>query len=280
VTVTIVTDSTCDLPEDVVLRYGITVIPLYINFGPRSYLDGIELSRQQFYEMLPDAEVFPTTAVPGISVFTKSYEDLADRGASEVLSIHISETLSATPQVARKAAEEIEGVAVTVFDPGQVTVGTGLAVLAAAKAAEEGKAVAEIVPLLEEMAPRIHSYAALDTVEFLRRSGRLSAIQYGLSTILSIKPLIMMHDGELSSARVRTGKGCIQHMVDLVAELGPLEELALLHTNAPHKAEKLHREVSHLFPSDNPPLSVDVTPVIGAHVGPNAVGMVAVAAGA
>jgi DegV family protein with EDD domain len=280
VTVKIVTDSTCDLPEDLMLRYGITVIPLYVNFGSRSYLDGIELSRQEFYEMLPDAEVFPTTAVPGISVFTKTYQDLADYGASEVLSIHISETLSATPQVATKAAEEAEAIAVTVFDPGQVTVGTGLAVLAAARAAEEGKSVAEIVPLLEDMAPRIHSYAALDTVEFLRRSGRLSAIQYGLSTILSIKPLITMHGGELSSARVRTAKGCIQHMIDLVAELGPLEELALVHTNAPLKAEKLYREASHLFSSDEPPLSVDVTPVIGAHVGPNAVGMVAVAAGA
>lgn len=277
-TVGIVTDSTCDLPQDVVRRYGISVIPMYVNFGPRSYLDGVELSREEFYEMLPTSEVFPTTAVPGLKVFTDAYEALAAQGAGEVLSIHISSALSATADVASKAAEETEGVQVTVFDPGQITLGTGLAVLAAAKAAEEGKSVAEIVPLLEDMAPRIHSYAALDTVEFLRRSGRLSAIQYGLSTILSIKPLIMMHNGQLSSARVRTGNGCIQHMVDLVSQLGPLEQLALVHTNAPQKAEKLYREVRHLFPAGEPPLSVDVTPIIGAHVGPNAVGMVAVAA--
>ncbi len=277
-TVSIVTDSTCDLPETVVRGHGITVIPLYVNFGARSYLDGVELSRQEFYEMLPESDVFPTTAVPGLTVFANAYQELAAKGASEVLSIHISTTLSATTDVARQAARQTEVIPVTVFDPGQVTLGTGLAVVAAAKAAEEGKAVSEILPLLEEMAPRIHSYAALDTVEFLRRSGRLSALQYGLSTILSIKPLIMMHNGELSSARVRTGKGCIQHMVDLVAELGSLEQLALVHTNAPHKADKLYQEAHHLFPTDEPPLSVDVTPTIGAHVGPNAVGMVAVAA--
>ena len=276
-TIRIVTDSTCDLPESVVRDYGITIIPLYVNFGASSYLDGVELSRREFYEMLPNAETFPTTAVPGLAAFTATYEGLAAQGATEIVSIHIAATLSATCDVARKAAEETESIPVTVFDPGQVTLGTGFAALAAADAVAEGKSVPEIVAQLEDMAPRIHSYAALDTVDFLRRSGRLTAIQYGLSTILSIKPLIMMHNGELSSERVRTGQGCLDRMIELVKGLGPLEQLALVHTNASEKAERLYEKTRNLFPSDEAPFSTNVTPIIGAHVGPNAVGMVAVA---
>jgi DegV family protein with EDD domain len=276
-TVRIVTDSTCDLPQDVIEKHGISVVPLYVNFGPQSYLDGIELSRREFYEMLPLSDTFPTTAVPGLPVFSKVYEDLAAQGADQIVSIHIAGSLSATCDVARKAAEQTESVPVTVFDAGQVTVGTGLAAVAAAQAARGGASASEIITLLEDMAPRIHSYAALDTVEFLRRSGRLTAIQYGLSTLLGIKPLIMMHSGVLGSARVRTANGCIERMIGLVTELGPLEQLALVHTNAPHRAEKLYQQARHLFPSDEAPWSVEVTPIIGAHVGPNAVGLVAVA---
>jgi DegV family protein with EDD domain len=273
----IVTDSTCDLPEALIRGYGITVIPLYVNFGARSYLDGVELSRREFYEMLPQSDVFPTTAVPGLAVFAEAYEKLASQGATEIISIHIAGSLSATCDVARKAAQETKSIPVTVFDPAQVTLGTGFAVLAAAEDVATGKPVPEIISRLEDMAPRIHSYAAVDTVEFLRRSGRLTAIQYGLSTILSIKPLIMMHKGELSSERVRTGQGCLDRMIELIRGLGRLERLALVHTNAPEKAERLYEKTRSLFPTDEAPLSVDVTPIIGAHVGPNAVGMVAVA---
>jgi DegV family protein with EDD domain len=276
-TIKIVTDSTCDLPQAVLEKHGITVIPLYVNFGAQSYLDGIELSRRQFYEMLSQSNVFPTTAVPGLTMFTKAYESLAAEGATQVLSIHIAASLSAICDVARKAAEETRSVPVTVFDAGQVTLGTGFAVLAATEAAAQGQSLPDILSLLEDMVPRIHSYAALDTVEFLRRSGRLTAIQYGLSTILGIKPLITMHNGRLGSERVRTGPGCIRRMIELVTGLGPLQQLALVHTNAPQKAEELHEQTRHLFPSDEAPLSVEVTPIIGAHVGPNAVGMVAVA---
>jgi DegV family protein with EDD domain len=276
-TVRIVTDSTCDLPQDVIEKYGISVVPLYVNFGTQSFLDGIELSRQEFYEMLPQSDTFPTTAVPGLPVFSKVYEKMAAQGADQVVSIHIASTLSATCDVARKAAEQTESVPVTIFDAGQVTVGTGIAAIAAAQAAREGGSVSDIVALLEDMVPRIHSYAALDTVEFLRRSGRLTAIQYGLSTLLDIKPLIMMHNGVLASQRVRTGNGCIGRMIQLVTDLGPLEQLALVHTNAPQKAKELYEQARHLFPSDATPLSVEVTPIIGAHVGPNAVGLVAVA---
>jgi DegV family protein with EDD domain len=278
-TIRIVTDSTCDLPQALALRYGITVLPLYINFGTLSYLDGVDLSRREFYEKLPDYDTPPTTAVPGITAFTRTYEDLATQGATEILSIHVAETLSAICNVARKAAEEIERIPVTVFDAGQITLGTGLAAVAAAEAAAKGKPISEILSLLEDMALRTYAYAALDTVVFLRRSGRLTAIQFGLSTVLSIKPLILMHRGQLSSERVRTREGCVRRMIELVRSLGPLEQLALVHSNAPERAEELRQQVQPLLPTDEPPLCVDVTPIIGTHVGPGAVGLVAVAAG-
>jgi DegV family protein with EDD domain len=254
------------------------VIPLYINFGAQSYLDGIELSRQQFYEMLPDYESPPTTAVPGTEVFARTYDQLASEGATEILSIHVSSTVSATYDVARTVAQETGAIPVTAFDGRQITIGTGFLVIAAAKAAAEGRSVTEIVPMLEEMVSRIHSFAALDTVEFLRRSGRVTALQYGLSTLLNIKPLIMMHRGEMGGERIRTRKGCIQRMIDLVTDLGPLAQLAVVHTNAPEAAEALHRQAKHLFPKGEQSYTVEVTPVIGTHVGPGAVGLVAVQA--
>jgi len=274
----IVTDSTCDLPQAVVQEHGITVIPLYINFGDQSHLDGVELSRRQFYEMLPDYESPPTTAAPGTDVFTEVYERLAAEGATDVLSIHVSSTVSATYDVARVVAQDIEAVPVTAFDGRQITVGTGLQVLQAAEAAAAGRSVAEIAAMLEEVVPRVHSFAALDTVVFLRRSGRVTALQYGLSTLLSIKPLIMMHNGEMAGERIRTRKGCVARMIELVRDLGPLERLALVHTNAPDAVEDLRSQVADLVPEGKEPYTVEVTPVIGSHVGPGAVGLVAVQA--
>jgi DegV family protein with EDD domain len=241
-------------------------------------LDGIELSRREFYEMLPDYESPPTTAVPGTEVFARTYDRLASEGATEILSVHVSSTVSATYDVARTVAQEMDAIPVTTFDGRQITIGTGFLVLAAAQAAAGGWSVTEIVPMLEEMVSRIHSFAALDTVEFLRRSGRVTALQYGLSTLLNIKPLIMMHKGEMEGERVRTRKGCIHRMIDLVTDLGPLKQLSVVHTNAPEAAEALRQQAKELFPKGEKSYTVEVTPIIGAHVGPGAVGLVAVQA--
>lgn len=141
----VVTDSTCDLPESVVAEYGITVVPLYINLGSQGYLDGVELSRQEFYDRLPDYDPAPTTATPGPQMFCEAYERLAEEGATEILSIHISISLSATVDVARVAARETKAVPVTVFDSRQLSLGTGFLVVAAAQAAAEGRSMDDIV---------------------------------------------------------------------------------------------------------------------------------------
>jgi DegV family protein with EDD domain len=275
----IVTDSTCDLPKSVVEEHRITVSPLYINVGGQSYLDGVDLSREEFYTQLPSYSVPPTTAVPGHETFARTYRTLAEDGASEILSLHISPSLSGMLDVARIAAAEVsEIVQVSVLDSRQLSLGLGFSVLAAARAAADGHSMDQILALLEDQIPRTRVFAALDTMEYLRRSGRVNHLVANIGNLLRIKPLLIMNDGVASSERVRTQQGAYGRLVQLVRDLGPLEELALVHTNAPDRAEALWMQARTLYPHISEPLSVDVTPVLGTHLGPGAVGFAAVAA--
>ena len=274
----IVTDSTCDLPQDLLQEYGINIVPLYINFGDQGYLDGVEITRQEFYERLPDSDPLPTTATPGVDAFKQVYEDLADGGASEILSIHISISLSATVDVARTAANETKKVPVTVLDSQQLSLGTGFLVLSAAKAAAEGKSMDEIVSMLNEQTSRTYVIAALDTLEYLKRSGRMNAVVARLGSVLKIKPILIMHDGEPTGERVRTRERALARLIEFISELGPLEELALVHTNAAQEAKELFQRSKHLFANQEEPLSVDVTPALGTNIGPGVVGFACITA--
>lgn len=274
----IVTDSTCDLPQDLLQKFGIKLVPLYINFGDQGYLDGVELTRQEFYQRLPESDPLPTTATPGVDAFKQVYEDLADRGASEILSIHISISLSATVDVARTAANEMKKVPVTVLDSQQLSLGTGFLVLSAAKAAAEGKSMDEIVSMLNEQTSRTYVIAALDTLEYLKRSGRMNAVVARLGSVLKIKPILIMHDGEPTGERVRTRERALTRLIEFISELGPLEELALVHTNAAQEAKELFQRSKHLFANQEEPLSVDVTPVLGTNIGPGVVGFACITA--
>lgn len=274
----IVTDSACDLPESVVADYGIAVVPFHINIGHQSYLDGMELSRQEFYERLPEYDPLPTTAAPGPEMFRQVYERLAIEGATEILSIHISAKLSGVLNPASLGAQATDVVPVTVFDSRQLSLGEGFLVLTAAKAAAANCSMAEILALLEEKIPRTHVVAALDTLEFLRRSGRMSWALSRLGNLLRIKPLLKMHNGEPAVENVRTHRRATERMIQILTAIVPLEELALVHTHAPDKAEALWKQIQQLFPRDKAPLCVEVNPVIGAHIGPGAVGFACIKA--
>jgi DegV family protein with EDD domain len=270
-TIRIATDSTCDLPQEVISELKIAVVPLYINIGDKGYLDGVDISRQSFYSNLPTYPTHPTTGVPGTEAFTKAYEELATEGATEILSIHISKALSAMIDVAKMAAASFQKAAVTALDGGQLSLGTGFQVETAARMALEGKSMTEILAKLEDMASRLFVTARLDTLEFLRRSGRMNGAVSGIGSLLSLKPLLKMSNGVSASELVRTTKKAEERLVKLLKERLPVERFALLHTNAAEAAEAFRARIADLIPKEKV-YSMDITPVIGAHIGPGAVG--------
>lgn len=276
-TIRIVTDSTCDLPPALAAAHDITVLPTYVNVGQESFLDGVDLTRTEFYERLPQYQSPPTTAAPPVGTFAATYEKLAGEGASAILSIHLASALSGVLNVARLGAEAAEDIDVTLFDSRQISMGLGFLALSAARAAQSGAPMDGIVAALEETVPRVHVFAALDTLEYLRRSGRVSWPEFGLGTLLRIKPLVHVHEGQVHSLeKVRTQSRALNHLLQHVANLGPLTELALLHTANPQGAERLRSQAAGLIPANYDPVAVEVTPTIGAHVGPGALGFACV----
>jgi DegV family protein with EDD domain len=270
-TIKIVTDSTCDLPDSLIKELDIAVVPLFINIGTEGYLDGVEITRQEFYSNLATYSQHPTTGTPGLQSFLNIYEKLADEGATEILSIHISESLSGTVNVAKTASNEFTRIPVTVVDSGQLSLGTGFQVERAARMAAEGKTVSEITAALKDLRSRTFVAAGLNTLEFLRRSGRMNRFMHGLGSLLHIKPILTMEDGQPGSDRVRTSLRAEKRLVELLEQHLPIERFALLHTNAQKKAEEFKHKVQDLLP-DGEVYSMDITPVIGVHIGPGAVG--------
>ena len=275
--VRVVTDSTCDLPAETIARYGIGVVPLYINIGPQGFLDGIDMTRSEFYTSLPTFPVHPTTAVPSPRKFRAVYDALADEGATQVLSIHISVALSAVADVARVAAQETRSAIVTVFDSRQLSLGTGFLVETAARLAAEGGPLGEIIAALDGQIKRSHVFAALDTLEFLRRSGRMNRFMASFGTLLRLKPILTMYDGRPGTERVRTRERATQRLLEMLRDVGALERVAIVHTHAPDRVAGLREQAAHLLPDGNT-LVADITPVIGAHIGPGAVGFAVVGA--
>ena len=275
--VRIVTDSTCDLPQATLERYGITVLPLHIHFGQQSLLDGVEITHAEFYARLPGSHPAPTTAAPSMDVFRRAYAELERSGATGILSIHVSASLSAVIDVARGAAREYQGVPVTVVDSGQLGRGVGFAVEAAAQAAAEGLEMPEVLAQVEKRIQHTHVFAALDTLEYLKRSGRMNGVLAGLGSLLQFKPILRMHCGKATAERVRTRTRATARLVEILRQIGPVEQAVLLHTAAVDRARELETLARPWLPPE--PLSaVEITPVIGAHVGPGVVGLAVVTA--
>jgi len=277
-TIRIVTDSTCDLPSEVAAELGITIIPDYINVGDQSFLDGVDLTRREFYRRLVDWPVSPTTAAPGMDAFCSVYERLAAEGASQVISFHISDKLSNLSNVARLAAQATHSVDVNVVTGGFLSLGGGFIIAAAARAAQAGQSQTEIIQVVQEMSRRTYIFAALDTIEYLRRSGRVSSLTAQVGSWLHILPVLKVHLEAIDMDMVRTRASGMARVINLVKELGPLEQLGIVHANAPERAREIHHQASHLFPPGKEPWVVDITPVIGVHVGPGAVGLAVVQA--
>jgi DegV family protein with EDD domain len=277
----IVTDSTADLPADLVERYQIEVVPNLVVIDGKSYTDGIDISRQEFYERLPGIRNLPTTATASEGAYQEVYENLLQKGAQSVFSIHLASQLSSVFSVASAAAQAFgydkeQYKRVNVVDSKQLSLGLGFQALEAAEAFSQGANLEDVLKHLANVRQRCKVMAMLDTLEYVRRSGRVSWMRAQLGNILSIKPFLEVREGEvlrLGEARTR-GKG-IERLLNFARQLGKLERLAVLHTNAEedarHFMETLRPEISV------PPFIVYVTSVIGTHVGPNALGFAAVA---
>ncbi len=271
----IITDSTSDLPESAACELGITVVPCYINIGEKSYLDGFEMTHQEFYNQLPSLEVLPKTASPNQKAFESAYVQAADEGATHIISIHVAGTFSSVVDTARMAAGAVQGVSVTVFDSGTVSMGMGFLAMAAARAASAGKSVAEIVSLLKAKAERTIIFVKLDTVDYLRRSGRVSRIQAGLATFLHIFPVLKVYQGVVDLEKVRTRARAFDRLLEMAEAYAPLEDLAVMHTNCLEKAEMIRQKIEYLLPNRKIWVG-EATPAIGTHVGPDGIGLVCV----
>lgn len=267
----IVTDSTCDLPEEVVSRYKISVVPLHINHGDKSFLDGIELSREEFYTRLPDYKTAPTTSTPSPETFRLKFEQLANEGAQSILSIHISESLSSTINSARMAAEQFKRIPVTVLDSTQLSLGLGLIVEKAAQMAELGHKMEEILISLQGLMKRTYVFASLKTLEYLRRSGRMHFALARLGEILQIKPLLHMNQGKPTAHRARTQSRATERLMDWLREYAPYEKLAVVHAGVQAEAEAMREHVREFLPDGEIPV-VQITPVLGSHLGIGALG--------
>lgn len=272
----IVTDSTSDLPKYLIERHEIHVVPSILVLDGKEYADGIGITREEFYNRLPSFQTQPTTAAPSIGDFTTPYETLLSQGCDHILSIHAASQLTTIVNVAHQAADEFPGK-VTCIDSGSLSLGLGFQVVAAAEEAELGLKPA--LDAIESTRKRLQVSAALDTMEYLKRSGRVPAAVAALGGILSIKPLIELSNGEVKAiGAVRTTKQADERMLNFLLSGREFERLAILHTNAEPRAKQLLNElmqnVRMSIPRDI--IFVNVTTVIGTHVGPNGLGFAAV----
>ena len=273
----IVTDSTCDLPAYLIQEHGIQVVPSILILDGMEYADGDGLSREEFYERLPDFKRPPTTAAPSIGEFAVRYKKLLDAGCDHVISIHAAGPLTSMTGTAQQAAAEFAG-RVTVVDSLSLSLGVGFQALAAAEAAAQGGLEAAL-QAIESTRRRLHLFAALDTLEYVRRSGRVPAAIARLGSLLSIKPVIELTEGQVKTiGAVRTTSQADERMLNFMRQGGKLQRLAILHTGAEKRAreflQKAMMNMNRWLPRDI--LLVNVTTVIGTHVGPNGLGFAAV----
>lgn len=268
----IVTDTTSDIPEAVLKTLPISVLSLYIALNGKSYLDNIELSREEFYKALPTAKPHPTTAAPSPAQYKNLYDQLADQGVTTIFSIHISRTLSAVYQSAETAAKEYTRIPVIPIDSGNLSMAEGLVVIKAAQAAAEGKSVDEVRAIIDETIPRAHAFAKLDTIDYLLRGGRMSAIQYNVVSILGIKPILKMNNHTSRMEIARTKSKAFDKVRQVAMEKFPQAELfGITHANALDQVNILVQELTQAYPELPEPMISGVTPSLGSHVGPGAV---------
>jgi len=273
-TVKIVTDSTSDIPPKIAHELGITVIPLYVHFGTEVYRDGVDLSAAEFYQKLVTGKSLPTTSTISPGEFTGLCDTLAEQ-TDEILAIVISSKLSATYDAAMQGRElrKRKDCRVEVIDSQLVSMALGLIVIAAAKEAQAGKSLEQVVDMVKRASSKVHVRMAFDTLEYLRKGGRIGKAEAFLGTLLSFKPILSVKEGVATPvARERTRGRAIEHLQRFASGFTNIKEMAVEYTTTPEEATALARYLDPVFPKERIYLST-VGSVIGTHLGPGALGV-------
>ena len=270
--VKIVSDSTADIVPDEAKRLGISVVPLNLTIDQDHYKDGMDITPREFYQKLPHAKKLPTTSQPSIGAFQDVFRNLTDEGA-HVVCITMSAKLSGTYNSARMAAENFASGRVTVVDSTTVTGAEAFFVQTAVEMARLGKSAEQIVAELTDMTGRVQVIAALDTLEYLHKGGRIGAAATLIGGLLNFKPIIQVKDGEVKPLeRVRSKNKAVQRIAELVKTGGKLDRLCILHGDSQDEAGELALMLADAFPMKDIH-QYSIGPVIGTYAGPRAIGV-------
>lgn len=272
-TVKIVTDSSSDLPLKVVKELGITVVPLWVRFGNKSFRDGVDIDPDTFYNMLTKSGDMPVTAAPSPGAFAEAYGSLA-KETQEIVSIHISSKLSGTRDSAQAGKGEVKAKCrIEVIDSTQVTMALGLITIAAAKAARAGATVDEIVKLVNSSASNVFLAGLLDSLKYLEKGGRIGKAQAWLGSMLNIKPILSVIGGEVVPfERVRTRSKGVERLYQLADEHLPAKEVSVFYSTGAAEAEKLLEHLKKAAPGQEVYLA-RFGAVLGTYVGPDSIGI-------
>lgn len=274
--IVIVTDSTADLPPETVGEFGIEVVPLTVQFPTGTFRDGVDLRGERFYSMLRESAVLPTTSQPPAGEFVKVFKQAAERGAS-VIAILISSKLSGTFQAATLAKNAMEGAEIEVIDSANLAGGLGLQVLAAAEAARAGRTREEILALIRSLKKRVEFLFTLDTLEYLRKGGRIGAVAAFLGALVNLKPILKVQDGVLVPvARMRSHSQVFNRYIEMISEKigkGGRARMTIMHGHALEYAQRLKEEIQKNFICVEEPPIIETGAVLGTHAGPGAYGV-------
>ena len=268
--VKIVTDSSADVPAQLVQKLGITVVPLYLRFGEEVYRDRVDISEDEFYERLQHDPVHPSTTQPTPQDFINVYQELS-KEADGIVSIHISSKLSGTCNSALQARDMIEkGCPIEVVDSQSVSMGVGLISIAAATAAEAGKGLQEVLAEARQAIPNIYLLGLLDTLEYLYRGGRIGKATQLLGSILNLKPLLKLQEGEVVPAgRARTRSKGMDRLFDFAKNAANIEDLSVVYNTTPDEAQSLAERIGSVFAKEKIRIAT-IGPMLGVHFGPGA----------
>ena len=271
-TVKIVTDSAADLPLDLAQELGITIVPVYLRFGDKVYRDGVDIGPDEFYAELMSSPVLPSTSAPSAGDFAQAYRDVAS-STDEIVSIHITRRHSVTYDAALLGRKMIEKARcrIDVIDSEGVTMWQGLVVLAAARAAEAGCELHDVVEKAQEAIRQMRALALLDTVKYIARGGRVGNAFSKVESILNLKALLTLRNGVLRPAGLaRNRSKGIGRLREFIKSALHIEELAIVHSTTPDDAQKLSDYAVTLFPNIVPKIA-RLGPALGVHAGPGAI---------